>query len=145
MSTYMNIADRTYRTVEFYTFLDAFISAGNHNAHIVESCASWDDILTKEALLSAQGRTSTFVLSQDGRSGFIARASGELCAVFSTVRGRGDALVKHAIYMGATHLDHFEGYLSHLYERNGFILVGSERNHNGDNHPRVEYRALSEA
>lgn len=141
----MNLNDQTFRTVPFYTFLDAFIAAGAINAHITESCATWDEIIAKEALLSAQERTSTFCLSQDGRSGFIARASGELCAVFSTVRGRGDALVKHAIYMGATHLDHFEGYLSHLYERNGFILVGSERNHNGDNHPRVEYRALSEA
>lgn len=65
-------------------------------------------------------RPGQFYLSIDGRSGFAVTDAGELCGVFSTVKGRGDTLVRDAVFFGATHLDCFDGYLPTLYARNGF-------------------------
>jgi len=67
-------------------------------------------------------------LAEDGRSGFVIRTGGELTNVFSTVSGRGDELVAAAIAAGATHLDCFEGYLTALYGRHGFVETAREAN-----------------
>lgn len=131
-----------FNTTTLNTFIHAFATASKSNAHIAESCTPVHDVLVQEALLYAQGKPSDFYVSEDHRSGFIVRHDGELCAVFSSVRGRGADLVRNAIYRGATKLDHYEGYLSAFYESHGFILVGSEQNYNGPHLPRVEYRAL---
>ena len=59
-------------------------------------------------------------LSDDGLSGYVVKASGELVGVFSSVKGRGDALMVSAIANGARRLDCFDGYLPELYARHGF-------------------------
>jgi hypothetical protein len=83
-----------------------------------------------------------FYLHEDSLSGFAISGSGELLGVFSRVKGRGDGLMVHALYRGATHLDCFEGYLPAFYAKHGFVEVGSERNYGGDHLPRVVYMAL---
>lgn len=64
---------------------------------------------------------AAFYLTDDLQSGFGVNTDGELFGVFSLERGRGDALVRTAIKLGATRLDCFEGYLSALYARHGFV------------------------
>lgn len=91
--------------------------------------------------------TALFYLASDNRSGYrIDR--GELTAVFSLARGRGKELVRDAIKNGATHLDHFQGYLSKFYSELGFDLVRTEK-HYGWKHdntlPDVLFRKLREA
>lgn len=66
-------------------------------------------------------------LSTDGQSGYVIVA-GDLRLVFSTVRGRGDALVASAILHGARTLDCFDGYLPTLYARHGFRVIRREAN-----------------
>lgn len=78
-------------------------------------------------------------LAPDLASGFAVRASGELVAVFSAVRGRGDGLVASATRRGATHLDCFDGVLPILYARHGFVCTKRVPNYNGINHPDVVY------
>lgn len=62
-----------------------------------------------------------FILSTDRRSGYMLTSYGDLRQVFSTVPGRGDALVRDAVARGARTLDCFDGYLTRLYARNGFV------------------------
>lgn len=69
-----------------------------------------------------------YFLTADRRSGFAIRPDGELVYVFSTVRGRGDILVRAAIALGAVRLDCFDGYLTDLYRRNGFDVTRREPN-----------------
>lgn len=64
-----------------------------------------------------------FYLSEDQNSGFGVTSDGELKWVWSTVRGRGDTIVEHGLLAGATHLNCFEGHLSDLYGRHGFIVT----------------------
>lgn len=47
----------------------------------------------------------------------------EIVAVFnnSPIRGIGDAMVQSAVRMGGKYLDHFDGFLTDLYSRNGFV------------------------
>lgn len=91
--------------------------------------------------------TAQFYISTGGLSGYrIDR--GELTAVFSLARGRGKELVRDAIKNGATHLDHFQGYLSKFYSELGFDLVRTEKHYNwaSDNTlPDVLFRKLREA
>jgi hypothetical protein len=61
----------------------------------------------------------TYYLSEDKFSGYGVNG-GELIAVFSIPKGRGDELIQSAISNGATHLDCFDGYLPAFYTRNGF-------------------------
>lgn len=70
-------------------------------------------------------------LSDDGRSGYAIKSDSTLVSVFSTVRGRGDDLISHAVYNGASKLDcfvsvssdgGFYGPLWKLYTRHGFRL-----------------------
>lgn len=68
------------------------------------------------------------VLTRDGLSGFAIKPDGELTAVFSAVTGRGVALVSEAIQRGAHHLNAFDGYLTALYRRMGFVETGREAN-----------------
>lgn len=80
-------------------------------------------------------------LSEDGRSGFLVTADGDAQQLFSTARGRGDALVCEAIKAGARTLDCFDGYLSALYARHGFVVVRREPNWTPGG-PDVVYMAL---
>lgn len=80
-------------------------------------------------------------ISPDERSGFMIKPDGEITALFSANKGRGDALVKEAIAKGGTKLDAFEGYLPKLYEKHGFKEYKREPNWNKGG-PDVVYMAL---
>lgn len=60
--------------------------------------------------------------------GFIVTADDELVGLFSTVKGRGEQLVKAALNAGAEYLDCFDGYLTELYTRLGFVEWKREPN-----------------
>lgn len=97
-------------------FRRAFNDARLYSATIAEYTSPWAD-LPGESFLSS-----------DGQSGFVIRPGGEVCLLFSLVRGRGDALVEAAVAAGGTHLDCFDGYLPGLYARHGFVEVAREAN-----------------
>ncbi len=135
--------DKThFNATTAHTFFVAFARASADNAHIAANCTPVHDLIAREALDVGKGLTNDYYVSEDHLSGFIVRHDGELCAVFSSVKGRGAQLLAHAKYRGATHLDCFEGYLSRFYAQHGFIEVGSEQNYNGPDHPRVVFFAL---
>ena len=69
-----------------------------------------------------------YYLSDDGNSGYAIDPSGYAGGLFSTVKGRGDMLVKSAIGNGARNLDCFDGYLPKLYARHGFVEYKREAN-----------------
>lgn len=58
------------------------------------------------------------------RTGGFAVLDGRLCHVWSTQRGQGSQLVGAAVSRGAKRLDCFDGYLTALYARHGFVVVG---------------------
>jgi hypothetical protein len=90
----------------------------------------------------ASAREREYYVSDDLKSGFAVCEDGELTGVFSTVKGRGAALIATALHRGATFLSCFDGFLPGLYARFGFIKVGSERNWGGDALPRCVHMAL---
>lgn len=57
------------------------------------------------------------------RSGGFAVLDGRICHVWSTQRGQGDLLVSAAVKRGGKRLDCFDGYLTTLYGRHGFVVV----------------------
>jgi hypothetical protein len=67
-------------------------------------------------------------LSADENTGYAVKASGELVGVFSTIKGRGDAIVADAIVNGANALDCFDGYLPSFYARHGFVETARAAN-----------------
>lgn len=69
-----------------------------------------------------------YFLTDDLGSGFAIRPDGELVFVFSTVRGRGANIVSTAVKRGADRLDCFEGYLTELYARHGFVEYDRDDN-----------------
>jgi len=89
-------------------------------------------------------RGTSYYLWSDGfdYAGFAIRSDGELVYVFSTVRGRGDAIVSAAIALGATYLDCFDGHLTGLYGRHGFETVATVENWTPGG-PDVVYMALA--
>ncbi|ATI18860.1 acetyltransferase [Streptomyces phage Diane] len=67
-------------------------------------------------------RGARYYLTSDFQSGFGVASDGTLIGLFSTVKGRGDALISDAVtHKGATRLDCFDGYLPELYKRHGFV------------------------
>lgn len=107
----MRAMDSMHREVSACVFRETLGEARKASLRIANAT-------TPEVIVAS--RPGAFYLSVDGRSGFAVTEHGELCGVFSTVRGRGDTLVKDAIFFGATHLDCFDGYLPGLYARHGF-------------------------
>lgn len=81
-------------------------------------------------------------MSHDEHSGFVVRANGELCAVFSCYAGRGAGIVCSAIRRGATHLDCFDGFLPTFYAKHGFVEVCRVQNYNGAHLPSVIYMSV---
>lgn len=67
-------------------------------------------------------------LTEDHQSGFAIKPDGELTALFSSVKGRGETLVRKAIELGAYHLNAFEGHLTQLYSQCGFVEEDREKN-----------------
>ncbi len=103
-----------HRVVEVDTFAAHYELARNLNAQIAVNTSTTSEVT---AIAGA-----TYYLSVDCLSGFAVRADGELVGVFSRVKGRGNALVADALFVGATHLDCFDGYLVELYSRHGFYV-----------------------
>ncbi len=132
MATAITHFNATTRT----TFAINLMNAQVAHKHIRE--ATTDSI----HVYDADHNGAEYYISEDCESGFAIKANGELCMVFSTVKGRGAHLIKNAIYRGATHLDCFDGFLPTFYAKHGFIEVGSEPNYNGAHLPRVVYMAL---
>lgn len=81
-------------------------------------------------------------LSADANTGYAIKASGELVGVFSTIKGRGDAIVSSAIVNGASALDCFDGYLPGFYARHGFVETSRVANWT-PGEPDVVFMALS--
>ena len=96
---------------------------------------------------------NTFQL-KDYNIGYAIKPDGDIVSVFnnSNVRGIGKALIQSAIKNGGTKLDHYDGYLSSLYEPLGFKEVErykwddqyapSDWNYERDGRPDVVVRKL---
>jgi hypothetical protein len=81
-------------------------------------------------------------LTADANTGYAIKASGELVGVFSTIKGRGDAIVSDAILNGANALDCFDGYLPGFYARFGFVETARVANWT-PGEPDVVFMALA--
>lgn len=64
----------------------------------------------------------------NGYAGYGVRSDGELVFVHSWTRGQGDAIVTDAISRGARRLDCYDGHLTTLYGRHGFVVTAREPN-----------------
>jgi hypothetical protein len=66
------------------------------------------------------------VISVDGGYGFVSN-DGDIKGVFklptSKVKGVADNILQEAVNQGGTKLDNFDGYLTKIYERNGFRIA----------------------
>lgn len=68
-------------------------------------------------------------MSDIGLGGFAIHApTGEIRYLHSILRGQGDNIVQEAIKRGGTWLTCFDGYLTDLYQRNGFVITAREPN-----------------
>lgn len=107
------------------------VRPGTFSDHV--ECLRMDSDLHREnvdsaADLAAYGPDARFFLSEDLSSGYAIVAGDMLKFVFSAQRGRGDEIVAHAVKNGARRLDCFEGHLSTLYARHGFVIVSRMAN-----------------
>jgi hypothetical protein len=101
------------------TFGAVLTFAQSREEQIREATSEWD----------GGDRETVYYLTDDLRSGCAIAGDAELRYVFSTVKGRGDLIVQHAIRHGAVKLDCFDGYLTTLYTRNGFEVYHREPNY----------------
>jgi hypothetical protein len=79
-----------------------------------------DSELSDMLLFKVNGLDIGFALKKSEQTG----KHDEIVAVFNNepnVRGVGDELIKQAIKNGGCYLDHFDGFLSTIYSRLGFI------------------------
>lgn len=111
------MSTETLSFVDADTFADAFNVARAVSSAVADATSPFVDV-----------DGTRYVLTADLNSGYAVRADGELVNVFSTVPGRGDILVSHAVANGADHLDCFDGYLPTLYARHGFLETHREDN-----------------
>jgi len=60
--------------------------------------------------------------------GFAIKKDGEIILVHNNenIGGIGDILIKKSISFGGDSLDHFDGYLTGFYKRNGFIVYNND-------------------
>jgi hypothetical protein len=78
---------------------------------------------------SHYNKAKRLVLSSDKQSGYAIFHDGEFGNLFSSVKGRCDALVKHAVQTNpGAHGNAFEGHLTDLYKRHGAKEVRREAN-----------------
>lgn len=112
----------TFRKVSKTEFLQAFRAARLADRRIYNATSGTFEVD------QATNQHDQVVLGDGGTCGFIVKNGGELIAVFSLVKGRGDAIVKAAIGLGAEYLDCFDGYLPKLYAKHGFVIVKRELN-----------------
>jgi len=61
--------------------------------------------------------------------GFAIKLDGDIVSLHnnSGIGGLGGALVKSAVSLGGTKMDHFDGFLTGLYSKNGFNVVNSDQ------------------
>mgnify|MGYP003645434396 FL=1 len=79
-----------------------------------------DNVLTKAELNELS--LEACYMHEDYESGYCITEEGEMVCLHTLVRGRGEALVQHAIAHGATSLICYSGGLVEFYERNGFVV-----------------------
>jgi len=79
-----------------------------------------DNVLTKRELNELS--LDACYMHEDFESGYCITEEGEMVCLHTLVRGRGEALVQHAIAHGATSLVCYSGALVEFYERNGFVV-----------------------
>lgn len=128
----MRAMDSLHREVSARVFRETLGEARKASLRIANAT-------TPEVIVAS--RPGAFYLSVDGRSGFAVTFKGELHGVFSLVKGRGDTLVRDAVFFGATHLDCFDGYLPTLYAKHGFHETRREPNW-VEGQPDVVYMSL---
>jgi len=61
--------------------------------------------------------------------GFAIKKNGDTILVHNnekSIVGIGNILIRQAIKMGGTHLDHFDGYLTGFYKNNGFVFNNND-------------------
>lgn len=61
--------------------------------------------------------------------GFAIKSNGDIILVHNnekSIGGIGNILIKKAVEMGGTHLDHFDGFLTGFYKKNGFTLHSND-------------------
>ena len=108
-----------FTEVNTSTFIKAFNEARTESQQVAKATSKPEDL---------DAYNSRFYLSVDHKSGFAVTLEGNLNAVFSLVKGRGDSLVSHAINFGAYTLDCFDGYLPKFYSKHGFNEYRREAN-----------------
>ena len=61
--------------------------------------------------------------------GFAIKKNGEITLVHNSekIKGIGDILIKKCIELGGTKIDHFDGFLTGFYRRNGLVFYGHEQ------------------
>lgn len=111
------LAPGQYRMVASAQFIKSIQGSYGVNRHIPD--------LVKTYQPEQFAKHSNY-LSGDGMSGYSIRPDGTLVNVFSSVRGRGDEIVRDAIAKGAEKLQAKEGYLTDLYGRHGFRKTGEQ-------------------
>jgi len=100
-----------------------------------------DNVLTKRELNELS--LDACYMHEDCESGYCITEEGEMVCLHTLVRGRGGALIQHAIANGATNLNCFSGMLVDLYEANGFIVDKREENWNKGEPDVVFMRTLT--
>ena len=123
-----------YKRTTIRSFMEATSTARTMNSLIADNLSEYkyEDLEGIE-----------LYLANDNLSGFgVFTNTGELVNVFSLVKGRGPAMVKLAVLMGAKCLDCFEGYLVDFYSEHGFITYQVEPNWT-EGGPSVHYMRLT--
>jgi hypothetical protein len=88
-------------------------------------------------------RGARYYLTNDFQSGFGVASDGTLIGLFSTVKGRGEALMWDAVtHKGARRLDCFDGFLPEYYKQFGFVETERVANWTAGE-PDVVFMALS--
>lgn len=127
-----------FSLVDTAKFFEALIAVGKINPTMWESVGleSFDFY-----------EASWCYLTEDEDCGFIIRITTEgleLSSLFnvSHIKGLGEQAVIYAMYLGADHLNCFEGFLPKYYEKLGWSTYKIEDNTNGHLEPKVHYMRI---
>ena len=77
--------------------------------------------------------------------GFAIKRNGEIILVHNNenIKGIGDLLVKKSIEFGGEQLDHFDGFLTGFYKRNGFYFHDNDEFNNELTPQHWEYEKIN--
>lgn len=113
--------------------MDYVLTSAGYFADYVDSIRQASPLHAENVDPVDRASTDTrFYISDDANSGFAVSSDGELKHVFSLLPGRGDEIVSTAVAAGAEHLNCFDGHLTRLYARHGFIVSERTPNWNAD-------------